>query len=225
MKRQGAVFLLSLLMLGGCGFSPLYGKLSPTTSVGSELSQVYVENIYGRYGQLLRLALQKDLSGSGPENPQKYTLRVNSSMGEEVLDIHRDNTAGRLRGNGTAHWQLFTVAQYPQLIAQGDANTLDGYNATYEQYFAQTLNDETLQARIADNLANQVMMQVATWFKSRAKPSQNNPDAAQEMPRYVDMDGMPKDNGQKTTVPVGIDGFPAASIGRLPTVTTTQSAQ
>nr|WP_050801473.1 hypothetical protein [Gluconobacter morbifer] len=199
-------------MTAGCGFTPLYGKLGSKSDVSSELAQVYVANITGRYGQELRLALQKDLAGSGPENPQRYVLHVSSAANEEAVDIHEDNTSGRTRSTGVAHWQLFTVAPSPQLVAQGDATTLDGFNTTFEQYFAQTLNDESLQGRVAQTLAQNVTQQVAIWFRTHNTPEKASDE---DLPRYINTDAMPDDTGTSPTDRAGVDGFPASATGRL----------
>lgn len=221
MRARFMLPLPALLFLGACGFTPLYGTGKARADVSAELAQVYVSNIGGRYGQELRLALQKDLAGPGPENPQHYTLEVGSGMNEESIDIHSDNTAGRTRSSGSAHWRLFTVEQYPRLLAEGDATTLDGYNATFEQYFAQTLNEETLQARVADNLAQSVTQQVAIWFRSHVAPQK---EAPADLPRYVNMDAMPADNGKENLDAVGPDGFPSSAIGHLPRRTSTSAS-
>lgn len=211
MKRSSALAVAGFLMLGGCGFTPLYGKLSPKTDVSAELAQVYVANIPGRYGQELRLALQKDLAGAGPENPQRYTLRVSSGANTEAIDIHQDNTSGRNRVTGNAHWQLFTVEQSPQFVTQGDVTTLDGYGTTFEQYFAQTLNDESVKGRVAQTLAQNLTEQLAIWFRSHNMPSKNT---QVDLPRYINTDRMPSDDGTSTDK-VGADGFPASATGRL----------
>ncbi|MBF0888418.1 MULTISPECIES: hypothetical protein [Gluconobacter] len=220
--RRSTFLLTACLLLGGCGFSPLYGKLTPKTDMSEELAQVYVDNIPGRYGQLLRLALQKNLAGAGPEDPHKYMLKVYSSMNEEAVDIHQDNTSGRTRSTGSAHWVLITVEQNPRMLAQGDATTLDGFNTSFEQYFAQTLNDETLQARVSDTLAQTVTQQLAIWFRSHNMPEKAAPD---ELPRYLNTDRMPDDNGNAATDRTGVDGFPASATGRLSRSTTSTSAQ
>lgn len=208
----------ALFALAGCGFSPLYkGTGLQQHGISSELAEVYVNNIGGRYGQLLRLSLQKNLSGARSEAPQLYTLHVSSGLAEEAVDIHQDNTSGRIRGNATAHWQLFSVQQTPELLAEGTARLMDGYNAIYEQYFAQTLNEETLQARVADNLAQSVTQQLAVWFKTHHASGRGSNE---KLPRYIDTDSMPGDNGTPTD-PAGSDGFPASATGRLSRSTST----
>lgn len=221
-RRVLAVPLLAALSLGGCGFSPLYQEGGKSANVNAELAQVYVANIPGRYGQLMRLALQKNLAGAGPEDPQKYILSVYSGMNEEAVDIHEDNTSGRTRSTASAHWILKTVEQYPRVLAQGDARTLDGFDTSFEQYFAQTLNEESLQARVADTLAQTVTQQVAIWFRSHIAPEKAPPD---ELPRYINTDRMPDDNGTSATDRTGVDGFPASATGRLSHSTGTSSSQ
>ena len=159
------IFLLGLLSasVSACGFQPLYGYGAPgQIDAQAQLKRVYVANIPDRYGQLIRLALQSQMAGAGPETPDGYTLQVNSWVTQESIDTHADNTSGRTRMTGHAHWALFTVGQSPQFLAAGDATTLDGVNSTFEQMFAENLNDETAIARVARTMADIITQQVAT---------------------------------------------------------------
>lgn len=208
-----SALLLTPLSLGGCGFQPLYGgKALSGKKVQDELRQVYVANIPSRFGQTIRLALQQNMAGSEEERPQGYVLKTTASVSYEAVDIHQDNTSGRTRVVGWANWQLYTVEDNPHLLAQGYARALDGYDPTINQYFAQTLNNETVQGRIASNLANQMTQQVAIWFKAhqsigidkRIKPG-----------KYLDVDAMPTDTGAAKQH-LDIDGIPASATGRTP---------
>ncbi|MBB2203074.1 hypothetical protein HLH28_16110 [Gluconacetobacter tumulisoli] len=204
-----------LLALGGCGFQPLYGSSGETADGGTipdKLRQVYVAGIPERYGQELRLFLQQDMAGSAPENPTGYTLQVSSFVMNESLDIHQDNTSGRTRATGHAHWILQTVAPAPVVLAQGDAQAMDGENETYEQYFAQNLNQATLARRVANALAERITQQVAIWFRTKAPPPQQH--VAGPRPSYVDPNVMPNSSTDIQEQSVGEDGMPAMAIGR-----------
>ncbi|GAN53577.1 lipoprotein [Tanticharoenia sakaeratensis] len=204
--------LLAPLGLAGCGFQPLYGHQGATRpDVASELTRVYVANIPNRYGQELRLALQQELGGASQTEPDGYTLQVSSSASEQAIDIHSDNTSGRMRVEGHAHWSLFSVSPSPALLAQGDAVTLDGYSPTFEQLFAQTLDDENVQKRVAETLAGTIRQQVAIWISSHVKPPVETPSGA---PGYVDPTALPTANGPPVEK-AGPDGFPASATGRL----------
>ncbi|MBS1089242.1 hypothetical protein [Gluconobacter wancherniae] len=221
MTRIPCLSLLGLLGLTGCGFAPLYAQGGGgQVDVSHELQRIYVQNIPSRYGQEMRLALQKDLGGSAPEQPDGYTLQVGGSAAQEAIDIHGDNTAGRMRISGSAHWRLFTVEQFPKLLAEGDTRVLDGYNATFEQYFAQTLNSESSTGRVAEALAQNMTQQIGVWFRSHIQPGHV---AEAALPRFADPDAMPSDHGT-VSHQAGADGFPASATGRLNNSTSTTSA-
>ncbi|MGY6769334.1 hypothetical protein [Komagataeibacter sp. NFXK3] len=220
-RRTGV--LCALLMLAGCGFSPMYkttgshigadGK--PTTgNVLAELRQVYVARINERYGQLLRQALQQDMGGAGPENPTGYVLRIRTYLMNEAVDIHADNTSGRTRTTAFAHWTLETVANSPVMLAGGDASVVDGVNNNYEQYFAQTLNLEGVRARVAKNLAEQITQEVAVWFRTHAKPAVSGSVRGQNQPRYIDPNGIINPNNQMPAQHPAADGLPTMATGR-----------
>lgn len=217
MSRYYAVAGLALMLgmlpgLGGCGFQPLYGtKSAQGVEASQELQRIYVANIPTRFGQEMRLALQQEMAGAGPEHPDGYILKVNGKTSLEAVDIHTDNTSGRSRMIGSANWRLYTAGATPRLLAQGHAKTLDGYNPTIEQYFAQSLNSETLQERVAQNLAHDMTQQVAIWFRSHIAPGSAHDLESTSIPNP---DGMPTDNGTPLQR-LGADGFPAAATGRL----------
>ncbi|GBQ34917.1 hypothetical protein [Gluconacetobacter azotocaptans] len=219
-RRRGAFRVMAaalLLALGGCGFQPLYGsgggQAADGGTIPDKLRQVYVAGIPERYGQELRLFLQQDMAGSGPENPTGYVLQVNSFVMNESLDIHADNTSGRTRATGHAHWVLRTVAPAPVVLAQGNAQVMDGENETYEQYFAQNLNQAVLARRIANTLAERITQQVAIWFRTQAPPPQQT-RVAGPRPSYVDPNVMPNSSTEIQQQSVGEDGMPAMAIGR-----------
>lgn len=210
--KTSGILLGIAMMLSGCGFKPMYGK-SANLDVNDELQKIYVPVLSDRYGQLVRQSLQQNLAGAGPEDPKTYQLDVSPSLTEEAIDIHYDNSSGRARMIGKAHWTLKTISIEPVVLAQGDAETMDGYTVTYEQYFAQSLNDETAQGRVAKNLADEVTQQVATWFRNndtyQAKPT--TPDTPKATYMLPSMN--PGSNGAATQG-TGADGFPAMATGR-----------
>ena len=220
-RRTGV--LCALLMLAGCGFSPMYKTTGshigpdgrPTAgNVLAELKQVYVARINERYGPLLRQALQQDMGGAGPENPTRYVLRIRTYLMNEAVDIPADNTSGRTRTTAFAHWTLETMANDPEMLAGGDASVVDGVNNNYEQYFAQTLNLEGVRARVAKNLGEQVTQQVAAWFRTHAKPAISGSVRGQNQPRYTDPNGIINPNNQMPAQQPGADGMPTMATGR-----------
>ncbi|GBQ29276.1 hypothetical protein AA12717_3204 [Gluconacetobacter sacchari DSM 12717] len=209
------MLLAMVTMLGGCGFQPLYGTPgggdTASGTIPDQLRQVYVASIPERYGQELRLFLQQNLAGAGQEDPTGYTLRVSSYVMNEAIDIHSDNTTGRTRASAHAHWMLYTVAPVPALLTQGDAQVIDGENETFEQYFAQNLNQATLARRVAQAVADRLTQQLAIWFRTRAAPARH---AAMPQATYVDPNVMPNSSTEIPRQAVGEDGMPGMAIGR-----------
>ncbi|MFT8418995.1 MAG: hypothetical protein ABF636_09240 [Acetobacter sp.] len=209
-----ATLMAAPLLLSGCGFKPLYGEEKGGGDVSSELKDVYVANIPDRFGQELRLALQAQLASDGPEDPHKYKLVVQPSVNAEAIDIHGDNTTGRTRMVATARWQLLSIEATPQVLAQGDTQTMDGYTATYEQYFALTMNMENTKSRIAQTLGEQVAQQVATWFKTHATPAtlpNTRPKAFYPSPNVI-----PEADQGTPMEQEGADAIPDMATGRVP---------
>ncbi|WP_195804971.1 hypothetical protein [Oecophyllibacter saccharovorans] len=202
---------LVCIPLGGCGFKPLYGHARGTNStVSAQMQNVFVANTGGgRFGQVLRLGLQQEMAGPSSAPPSGYTLNAWGNVSFEAIDIHEDNTSGRMRMLGTANWQLFTVGVHPKLLAQGHTSTLDGFNPLIDQTFAQTLNAETGTERVAKNLAHQISEQVAIWFRSHQ--SLGAIDTAHP---EMYLNAADTGSGGARYQQLGADGFPAAATGR-----------
>ena len=156
--------------LAGCGFHPLYaraddGDLGPAQI---EMAAVWVPVIPDHSGQFLRQALQQRLEGAGLGVPKKYTLAASFSIYSDGLAIRPDTTATYVRLTGTAPWRLTTVGLTPQPVTDGQAQVIDGYNILDQQYFAATLENETVTQRIAETLADQIVTKLAIYFRRKA---------------------------------------------------------
>jgi LPS-assembly lipoprotein len=155
--------------LGGCGFRPVYmptasGKAGPAQR---ELAAVYVPIIPERPGQLLRQALQarlRDDSGT----PSKYDLQVSFGIAGEGISVQSNSLATRVRFSGSASWTLIAHDGKRSALTSGLARSMDGLNVFDSQYFASDLETEAIQARIAENLAQQIATQLAIWFRNHA---------------------------------------------------------
>jgi LPS-assembly lipoprotein len=210
MNRWRVLAVLLPLALGACGFQPLYGAANE--SAVAQLPDIFVQPIGERSGQELRLALQQRLAGSSDAQPQGFTLAVYPQISQEAVGIHGDNTSGRNRVVGRAHWVLYSVSPAPAVVSQGDARIVDGFNVINEQYFAASIASETTQQRVANNLADTITTQLATWFTSHQAPvtatAHRNP-ATNLAPSNV-----PGDSDQSPLRAPGEDGLPASAIGR-----------
>ena len=162
-----------LLLLGsagavaGCGFRPLYLPRESGGGATSEaLAAIYVPPILERAGQLLRQGLQRRFEGSGTGIAKRYDLVVVFTLAPEGIAIQRDSSTTRIRLTGTAAWTLRQLNLAHTAVTSGSTRVLDGYNILNQQYFAADLEGEAATRRVAESLADQVTIQLATFFKT-----------------------------------------------------------
>ncbi len=173
MKRRRLLTLTVGAPLSACGFQPVY---MPTASgkagvAERELAAINVDLIPDRPGQLLRQALQERFEGSGAAAARQYDLSVSFGISGEGIAVQADSISTRLRTIGSANWTL--VAQDPgrTRLTSGSARAVDGLNIFDTQYFAADLENEAVTRRLADALADQITLQLAAYFRKRARPS------------------------------------------------------
>ncbi len=152
-------------LLAGCGFRPLYGRRNGQPSPAQrELAAIDVALLPDRAGQLLRQALQQRFDGPGYALAKQYTLSVSFGIVGDATNIQQDSTPTRLRQIGTATWTLKRLDTANTLVTNGSARSLDGVNIIDQQYFAADLAGEAATRRIAENVADQMTLQIASYF-------------------------------------------------------------
>jgi LPS-assembly lipoprotein len=153
-------------LLSGCGFHPVYEKQS-AAGPQHELGAIDVDLIPERGGLLLREALQQRLD-HGNGIAKHYTLNVSFSVVGDSVSEQTDSSITRLRESATAQWTLKARDPAQTLVTRGTARALDGVNVIDNQYFAADLEGETATKRISENIADQITLQLATFFARRA---------------------------------------------------------
>jgi LPS-assembly lipoprotein len=173
MKRRRMLALTAGATLSGCGFQPVY---MPTASgragaAQRELAAISVDLIPDRPGQLLRQALQDRLEMGSSGVARRYDLSVGFGISGEAIAIQPDSQPTRIREIGSATWTL--IAQDPgrTKLTSGYVKAVDGINLFDTQYFAADLENEAVQRRLADALADQITLQLATFFRKRTTVS------------------------------------------------------
>jgi len=171
LSRRGVLGgLLPVVALGGCGFQPVYMP-TETNAPGPatrELAAIDVPVMGERPGQVLRQALQRRLANDSGTVAHRYELRVSFWIAGEGLAITPDNSVTRQRLTGYANWVLLSSSPGRAKITEGTARALDGLNVLDQQYFALDLENDAVQKRIADMVADQITLQLAIYFRQRA---------------------------------------------------------
>jgi LPS-assembly lipoprotein len=166
-NRSKPLALLALLALPGCGFTPLYGQSgNGNTTVAQQLDLINVANIPERTGQLLRLSLETQLHAAGAPAAELYTLSVSYSINNTGIGIQQDTSATRNRYTANATWSLAPIGTPGTPLIAGQASTEDALNVIDQQYFAVTLETDTVNQQLADQIAAQITTQLAAYFKT-----------------------------------------------------------
>ncbi|MEO9189577.1 MAG: LPS assembly lipoprotein LptE [Acetobacteraceae bacterium] len=161
---------LALTSVAGCGFQPVYmptASGSPGPAV-RELATIHVALIPDRPGQLLRQALQQRLHGTDEGGERRYDLGVFFWITGEGIAILPDNTNTFTRLTAHANWALVARDTARTTIATGTARSYEGIDTFDTQYFAGDLSNEQVTARLAQQIADQITLRLATVFRARA---------------------------------------------------------
>jgi LPS-assembly lipoprotein len=171
MARTWAAWPISCLAmamaLSGCGFHPLY---APSGTTNADLGNVFVDVIPNRSGQLLRQALQERLDGTGG-GTKTYELNVVYIEHYEGIGILANNVGTRARISSTATWVLRKPGVFGDKVTSGSARSLDGTNAIAGQFFYGDLSSESIEKRMGDTIADQIVQELAAYFRTHEKPS------------------------------------------------------
>lgn len=156
---------LSILVLGSCGFSPVYGDLSGR-GYGNEdlLATIQVGNIPDREGQMLRNVLIDRLNRKGyPHNPQ-FILEV-EKLTEDLkdLDVTKDSNSTRGQLKLSTGIRLIDTVTKEQLLWR-EMHAITSYNILASE-FATRVSEQNARENAITDLANQIEMQLNLYFK------------------------------------------------------------
>jgi LPS-assembly lipoprotein len=153
---------LGALLLGACGFRPVHAPGAAAegqADIAAELAATRVAIIPERFGQLLRRGLQRRLETGGRAEP-RWELQVVPSLSAEGIGIQRDGSATRVRYLATASWTLLRLAPR-ETAANGFERIIEAFNIQPNQFFAADASREASERRMAEALADEVVLRLA----------------------------------------------------------------
>lgn len=181
---RGAAGTLAL-GAGGCGFRPLYGpngaisagaSATAEPGVAAELAATRVPPIPDRFGQLLRRSLQQRLgTGIGGPSAARWELRIGPGLTAEGIGVQRDGAVTRVRFIGTANWWLVRLGPPTEVVANGFERVIDAFNVPPNQFFASDASRDAMDRRLAETLAEEVVLRVAARFRVQGTASPASP--------------------------------------------------
>jgi len=179
--RRAFLPILATPLLAACGFRPVYGPAAAgkDSAAAQALAEISVGLIPERTGQVLRLALQERFERAGIAAAHQYDLSVSFSISAEQIAFEPDSNTTWERMIGTAHYTLISQDPGRATVTSGVARNVDGFNLFDQQYFAADQESDEVQRRIAQAVADQIALQLATFFAKRpATPAVAGPAAA-----------------------------------------------
>ena len=151
--------LITLLILGACGFSPVYSN----KSVETNLSHIEISIIPNREGQIVRNHLIDRLYGDGYPVNAEYRLDV-SGITENIVEIgiDKDDEASRAQLRQSATFTL-TDLQTQKPVLKRTVRATSGYNILAGQ-FTTFVTEADARTQALNAIANEIITQLELYF-------------------------------------------------------------
>lgn len=158
-----------LLVLGGCGFTPMYGGRSGAQhEVQGKLSDIRVENIPNREGQYLRNLLIDRFFAENRQANATYSLTFTPVQENKYeLDVTKNANATRAELRQTTTFNLKDVKTGRVLLSR-TLLASTSYNVLSSQFTTRVSEDDA-RLNALDDLARQAEQQIVLYFERSAK--------------------------------------------------------
>lgn len=169
-----AGLFLNVLALGSCGFEPLYSSNSSANEldVMTELGKVKISTIPNRQGVSLRNALLARINPQGEPTSFRYRLDVSYEQIVENYGRRRDATTSQRRYRMVAR---YTLKDGNTVLLRRSSTVYASFSILDEQ-FATTMAERNAEERGAVELAEDIRLQLAAYFKGTTKPKKETED-------------------------------------------------
>ena len=159
MKKFAA--LAACLLLGACGFHPMYGK-----SLAPQLSSVFVEPIAERDGYELRTSLIDTLRSDGDPAGKLYRLKIVLNETSQGIALQNDASITRYNNRLEARYTLSDMRG--NVLTSGTQTELSAYNVVQSPY-ATLVAEQDSSKRAAQDMAERIHLDLGVWFRQQKK--------------------------------------------------------
>jgi LPS-assembly lipoprotein len=172
------------LLLGGCGFTPLYAA----PGVTSKLASVNVIAPQGRTGFLIRQHLD-DVLAKDHNAPAAYTMRLSLAEARYPRGIRTDNVASRYEYVLTADYTLATMPS-GEVVKKGRVRAEVTYDSP-DQPYGSIVEEQDAADRVAQEAARRIQLEVAAWLATGEPHSKTAPKVLPPPANSVTPSGLP----------------------------------
>jgi LPS-assembly lipoprotein len=159
-----ALIGILLLVLGSCGFHPLYGKNGADPQVNEELAEIQIDPLRDRQGQLIHNALIKALNPEGSPDKPRYHLQVAYSITQSQQALQTDDTATR---NVLNYSILYRLYEGSTAVTAGTFSKIFSYNFL-QQHYSNVAAQTDIEHRAAEVVTVEVRNRLAIYFTDAA---------------------------------------------------------
>ena len=159
-SRSVPLAIMLALLLGGCGFHPLYGERADS-AFDEDLAAIKVGTIPDRLGQELALSLRDGLNPHGFKVPTRFVLDVRLTPERNDLAIRSDGTASRTQMMMIANFRLKEIAT-DRLVLQGTTRTAVSFDALTDEY-ANVVARQNAQERSLQDISDDIRARLVAY--------------------------------------------------------------
>ncbi len=153
--------LAGLALLPACGFTPLYGEQSAARALQNQIAFEIPDD---RLGFEIRERLETRL---GPARSPAYSLKLVVDLTESERAIRPDRTITRFNIDAEADFFIESLST-GNVVYQDSVQAFTAYSAVASP-FATRAAEEDANSRIAEALADQILLKLATTAEDWAE--------------------------------------------------------
>jgi LPS-assembly lipoprotein len=171
-----AAAIAGCLLLGGCGFHPLYAVPEmPKGAMQQHLRSIYVEPVQEKLGYELRNQLIDLLDGQGEAAGARYHLRIVLTTRSEAIGVQSQTAPGGVTQTAITRYNDTLTVEYElvdpannAVVTKGVETGLTSYNVLSSPYATLAVQQDA-DRRAAQDIADRVRIDLAVWFAQQAK--------------------------------------------------------
>ncbi len=149
--------VLILLMVGSCGFTPIYSETG-VVQAAAKLREIRVEPIKTLIGVIYTNKLSDLLNPTDIDNAPKYSLSVDIATNNIALAIQQDRTITRYKIIVTANYKMIDIAT-KKIVDRGILKREGGYDKVESDYATYVSKEDTTQ-RVVRELAEDTRLRL-----------------------------------------------------------------
>lgn len=151
------------VLLGSCGFSPLYGTVDRGLSPSDSLAGIAIAPIPDRIGQRLRNHLIDDFA-AGSSATRPYRLTVDLDRQTAGFGINADGSFSRQEVRLQAYYRLYETGS-SRLIDEGLVRARTSFDVVQSDYNSLAAEADA-DRLLASEVARRLQTRLAAWFRT-----------------------------------------------------------